>query len=167
MYKIIGADHKEYGPVSAEQLRQWMAEGRVNGATRVQAEGSGLWQPISEVPEFAGVFPAASTTPPPLSQAPISMVPVPAKTSQMAIWSMVIGALSMFCCQIILGPIAIILGCVALSKIKSTPGQAGGGFALAGIILGALALILGIVMAIFFISNPGFFQNLTNQLQQH
>ena len=35
MYKIIGADQKEYGPVTAEQLRQWIAEGRVNGQTSV------------------------------------------------------------------------------------------------------------------------------------
>jgi hypothetical protein len=39
MYKIIGADGKEYGPVSTEQLRQWLTEGRVNNQTRVLAEG--------------------------------------------------------------------------------------------------------------------------------
>jgi hypothetical protein len=27
-YKIIGADLMEYGPVSAEQIRQWINEGR-------------------------------------------------------------------------------------------------------------------------------------------
>ena len=32
MYKIIGADQKEYGPVSIEQLRLWITEGRVDGA---------------------------------------------------------------------------------------------------------------------------------------
>src|SRR5258708_7411217 len=53
MYKIIGADGKEYGPVTAEQLRQWMAEGRVNAATRVQAEGSTEWKTIGALPEFA------------------------------------------------------------------------------------------------------------------
>ena len=40
MYKIIGADQKEYGPVSAEQLRLWIAEGRVNGQTSVWPEGA-------------------------------------------------------------------------------------------------------------------------------
>ena len=38
-YKIIGADLKEYGPVSAEQIRQWITEGRVNSETKLQAEG--------------------------------------------------------------------------------------------------------------------------------
>jgi hypothetical protein len=29
MYKILGIDNKEYGPVSAEQVRTWIAEGRL------------------------------------------------------------------------------------------------------------------------------------------
>jgi uncharacterized protein DUF4339 len=55
MYKIIGADQKEYGPVSAEQLRQWMAEGRVNAQTLVRAEGTTEWKPLSTFPEFSDV----------------------------------------------------------------------------------------------------------------
>ena len=45
MYKIIGADGKEYGPVSTEQLRQWLLEGRVNSHTQVQPEGEGSTLP--------------------------------------------------------------------------------------------------------------------------
>jgi hypothetical protein len=58
MYKIIGADGKEYGPITAEQLKQWLAEGRVNSQTRVLAEGATDWRPLSEIPELA-----ATTTP--------------------------------------------------------------------------------------------------------
>lgn len=53
MYKIIGADQKEYGPVSADQLRQWIAEGRAGGASLVRPEGANEWQPLSAFPEFA------------------------------------------------------------------------------------------------------------------
>ena len=53
MYKIIGADQKEYGPVSADQLRQWIAEGRASGASLVRPEGATEWQPLSAFPEFA------------------------------------------------------------------------------------------------------------------
>jgi hypothetical protein len=38
MYNIIGADGKEYGPISIEQIRQWIADGRINAHTRVQAQ---------------------------------------------------------------------------------------------------------------------------------
>ena len=68
MYKIIGADQKEYGPVTGDQLRQWIAEGRMNAETRVRAEGSETWQPLSAFPEFAGIAGAgAAASPPPLS----------------------------------------------------------------------------------------------------
>jgi uncharacterized membrane protein len=53
MYKIIGADQKEYGPVTAEQLRQWLAEGRVNGQTSVCSAGTAEWKPLAAFPEFA------------------------------------------------------------------------------------------------------------------
>ena len=53
MYKIIGADQKEYGPISADHLRQWIAEGRVNANTQALAEGAAQWQPLSAYAEFA------------------------------------------------------------------------------------------------------------------
>jgi hypothetical protein len=34
-YKIIGTDGKTYGPASAEQIRQWLAQGRVDSRTAV------------------------------------------------------------------------------------------------------------------------------------
>ena len=52
MYKIIGADGKEYGPVSAEQLRQWLTEGRVNRQTPVTLESGGNWSFLSTYPEL-------------------------------------------------------------------------------------------------------------------
>jgi GYF domain 2 len=53
MYRIIGGDQKEYGPVTAEDIRRWIAEGRVNAQTSVTAEGITEWKPLSAFPEFA------------------------------------------------------------------------------------------------------------------
>jgi hypothetical protein len=61
MYKIIGADGKEYGPVTAEQLRQWMAEGRVNHQTSVQVDGASRWQTLASLPEFGGAVPPVAS----------------------------------------------------------------------------------------------------------
>ena len=72
MYKIIGGDQKEYGPVSADELRRWIAEGRLGGQSLVRAEGGEEWRPLSTFPEFAGALgiqtgqaPLAGATPPP------------------------------------------------------------------------------------------------------
>jgi hypothetical protein len=62
MYKIIGTDGKEYGPITAEQLKQWIAEGRANQQTKVLPEGAIEWKPLAEIPELAT---AATIAPPP------------------------------------------------------------------------------------------------------
>lgn len=64
MYRIIGSDGQPYGPVTTEQLRQWINEGRVNGKTQVQAEGTDHWQPLAAMPEFAPVFGGHGSAPP-------------------------------------------------------------------------------------------------------
>src|SRR5436853_3509943 len=56
MYKIIGADGREYGPISAEQVRQWIAEGRANAATLATAENMTEWKPLGSFPEFSLLF---------------------------------------------------------------------------------------------------------------
>ena len=54
MFTILGGDHKEYGPVTAEQLRLWIAEGRANAQTLARMEGTTEWKPLAAFPEFAG-----------------------------------------------------------------------------------------------------------------
>lgn len=56
MYKIIGGDQKEYGPITAEQLRQWYKEGRINAQTSILAEGASQWTTLAALPEFADLF---------------------------------------------------------------------------------------------------------------
>jgi hypothetical protein len=57
MYKIIGTDGKEYGPITADQLRQWIAEGRANSQTQVLPEGAATWTTVGQLPEFAAAAP--------------------------------------------------------------------------------------------------------------
>jgi hypothetical protein len=71
MYKIVGADQKEYGPAAAEQVRAWISEGRANSNTIARFE-NGAWKPLSTFPEFTAflaAFPATTVPPPMLSNA--------------------------------------------------------------------------------------------------
>ena len=72
MYKIIGADGQQYGPVSAEQIRRWVTENRARGETLLQPEGSQEWKPLSSFPEFAADLASA---PPPISNVPPPVAP--------------------------------------------------------------------------------------------
>lgn len=67
-YTIIGGDDKQYGPITADQLRQWISEGRVDMATSVHVEGHADWTPLGELPEFAV---------PPSRHQPLSLQPPP------------------------------------------------------------------------------------------
>jgi hypothetical protein len=51
--QVIGGDGVEYGPVHAEQLRQWIAQGRVNARTQIRADGEAAWRPLQTFPELA------------------------------------------------------------------------------------------------------------------
>jgi TM2 domain-containing membrane protein YozV len=76
MYKIIGADGQQYGPVTADQVRRWIAERRANGQTLVQVEGTPDWKPLGAISEFA-----ADLRPPP---APPLATPPPTQPSAAA-----------------------------------------------------------------------------------
>lgn len=57
MFTIIGADGKEYGPVTAEQVRNWIATGRANLDTKAKASGSTEWRRLGDFAEFAEASP--------------------------------------------------------------------------------------------------------------
>jgi GYF domain 2 len=118
MYKIIGANQTEYGPVSGDQIRQWITEGRVNAQTLAQAEGETGWKPISQFPEFSASFaatpPFGAGGPPPGAPAPVfaDASVAQSKVTGPAIGLMVIGGL------VILGAI---LGIISSAVGGGTP----------------------------------------------
>lgn len=67
MYKIVGVNGQQYGPVSAEEIRRWIAENRVNAQTLVQPEGRPDWKPLDSLAEFAAEF---KSVPPPMTPTP-------------------------------------------------------------------------------------------------
>jgi hypothetical protein len=147
MYKIIGADQKEYGPITAEQMVQWIAQSRVNAQTQVQFNG-GDWKPLAQYPEFAAALgnvirpaaPAAFTAPA-AAYAPAPQN-APVKTNGMAIASLVCGILGFFTCGVT-ALVGLILGIVSMNSIKKSNGTQGGhGLALAGTIVSAVFLVM-------------------------
>ncbi len=64
-YKIIGGDQKEYGPVSAEELRQWIAEGRLNSQSLALVEHTSEWKPLALFPEFGDALSLQAAWQPP------------------------------------------------------------------------------------------------------
>ena len=150
MFKIIGADGRQYGPASVEQVRQWMAEGRVNGQTVAWREGGANWLPLGAFPEFAS--PAA----PPLGAAvtlPIGSTGEK-RTNSMALAGFVFAIVSIFfgwcCCfGIPFNLLGLIFSAVALYQINADPSQQGKSLAIAGIVISLLSMFLGFLIGIF------------------
>ena len=164
MYKIIGADQNEYGPITAEQVRQWVAEGRLNGLSKIQVDGSGVWKQLRDMPEFSTLLPPPPPPPPPISLGaprPPSAAGAP-PANPLAAWSLGTGIASVSCCCLpILSPVSIVLGAMALSQINRNPKQGGRGLATAGIALGCVSLLLGILFWVLAALSPdgGQFHN--------
>ena len=114
-----------------------MNQGRASGQTFVLADGATEWKTLSTCPEFAALFAAPLPGTPGTTTAPAG----PPQTCGMAGWSLGLG-ISAFLCGVTAIP-GLILGIIALNKIKASAGRLSGrGLALGGIVTSAIALLL-------------------------
>jgi hypothetical protein len=140
-YRIVGQDGKPYGPVTAETIREWLAQGRVDSRTPIHVEGAAEWT-------FVGLLPEFSTKAAPVTPAALRPDFIPAqKTNGFATAGFICGLLSCigFCCCacVPVSLLGIIFSIIAMVQIKSSPEpQNGWGLALAGLICSVVGLIV-------------------------
>lgn len=148
MYRIIGADGREYGPVSAAQLRQWIVEGRANSTTSVLPEGSSEWRPLGSLPEF---IPGATA---PAAIAALTLTE--RKTNSLAMTGLILGIVSLTvglcCCHgLPFSLLGLIFSLIGLSQVRSNPQiYQGEGIAIGGIICSVLGLLIGFILILVF-----------------
>jgi hypothetical protein len=156
MYRIIGADGKPYGPITVEQLKQWIKEGRANAQTQTFVEGATEWKPLGALPEFTNHF----TPPVPPTISP----PIPGrvrKTNSYAMAGMIFGILAFLCCcKFLFGALGIIFSLIGLSQISRHPElYEGRGLAIAGLVLSILSLLLALVFIMIALATGHFHFN--------
>jgi len=161
MYKIVGADGKIYGPVGAEQLRQWLAEGRANAQTQTFAEGATEWKPLGALPEFAGHF--APSVPPVVQplRAGIPGAGQAPRTSGYATAGLIFGILSFACCpKFLFGTLGLVFSLIGLSQINRHPElYEGRALATAGVILSVLSLLFWGVLLLLALATGHLYFN--------
>ena len=144
MYHIIGVDGNEYGPVSAGQLTQWLAENRVNGQTLAREEG-GSWKSLREHAEFA-LLPTAGQPPmmpggvPPQPGSPSDAIStiIPYRNAA-ALTAYYLAVFSVIpCVGAILGIAAFLLGLKGLRYARQHPEAKGKVHAWIGIVAGGI-----------------------------
>ncbi len=140
MYKIIGADGWQYGPVSAAQIKQWIAEGRVESRTPVFMEGAADWTFAGLRPEFVNCF--APATP------PVVVSPgVVRRTNSSATIGLGCGILSWISCCCCGGfpfnLLGLVFSLIGLSQVSRHPElYEGRAQAIAGLVLSISSLLL-------------------------
>jgi len=73
MFTILGADGKEYGPVTAAKIHEWINGGRANLTTKAKRVEDGLWKTLGDFAEFnAPPAPAPAPPPPPSGGSPFT-----------------------------------------------------------------------------------------------
>ena len=145
MYKVLGSDGNEYGPVSAEVVKMWIAENRVEKKTPVIPEGVADWVFLDSLPEFAAAFAPPLSVPPPIppsakaskSADGLNAI-IPYKNAR-ALVAYYLGVFSVIPpVGALLGIPALVLGISGLRFRRRNPRAGGSVHAWIGIVLGGL-----------------------------
>lgn len=163
----------QLGPIGTEEIQSKLASAEIAQSDLIWKDGMADWLPAGQISELRTAAPAstvaivqpvapAETSPyhPPVAVQSAPQVPTKeampgAPLSQgFAIGSMICGIIAVLtCCMWCLsGPLAIVavvLGHIAISKIKTEPAKFGGkGLAKTGLITGYFALLLTLLVTI-------------------
>ena len=115
MYKVIGVDGKEYGPASADQVRQWISAGRANAQTRACFGGTTEWKVLASFSEFSFLF----MGPPPIPASKFTLASISASPGSKVPNYLAPAILTTLCCCLPLGIPAIVYSAQVSSKLQA------------------------------------------------
>jgi uncharacterized protein DUF4190/uncharacterized protein DUF4339 len=150
------------GVFSEQEVREGLSAGRFAPTDIGWREGMASWQPLSQFPEFGG---AAAPAVPPVQPGAVLTAAGPTtagKTEPLAIWSLVLSLVGLFCCGFVVGIGGVVCGHLALSKLQRAPQLQGRGLAIAGLIIGYLAIVFWLIYVVFF-GGLSFLRELSHQ----
>jgi hypothetical protein len=117
MYKVMGADGNEYGPVDISQVQDWLRANRLNAQSMVQPVGGSEWKPLADYPELAALLrPAPPPVPPFPASTALPPSPRPVAYSQTVPTYLIPAILCTLLCCMPLGIPAIIYATQVTSK---------------------------------------------------
>lgn len=163
MFTILGADGKEYGPVTAAKIAEWIAGGRANLQTKARRAGEGEWQTLGDFVEFN-----AAATPPPLPVSPVA--PQAAATLQVVpdteladrgirlgafVIDYILGVLATLPGFLILGPTFLSIFVTAASGQQPDFSALQAGSLMSGLLVLALGSLILLVIQVVMLSTRG------------
>ena len=145
---------QRYGPVSEDEMKSWIAQGRVRPTDFVWSEGMPNWVAAGVAFAQPGVASAANPSGQQVAYVPQSVgSQLPAAPG--AVVSLVCGiiAVAVGCTGLVLGIVALINARNARAAIAANPGAySGEGMATAGHVLGIIGVIWGGIIALYLVA---------------
>ena len=140
MQILVNRQGQQLGPFTIEQLRAELAAGNVGSQDLAWWEGAPAWVAVSAVPGISAAAPAAGDG------------------SGLAVWSLILGLLSVFGCLFFSGIPAVICGHMALARKERAGVKTGKGLAITGLVTGYFGTIMMpvIVAVLASIALPAF-----------
>jgi len=155
MQYFIHHNNEQTGPFTEAEVKAKLASGEISDSDHVWWEGQQGWVPLSQTPlAGAASAPTGPIIPDPVVTAANTFPSTTPATSKLAIASLACGVISLFCgfCLSFFGLFtsipAIVLGHLALGKMKQVSGLQGRGMAIAGLILGYFSTVMIIILLI-------------------
>jgi hypothetical protein len=125
---------QQLGPFTEFQIGDMLASGQLEPADLGWAEGMAEWKPLSTFPALQSTSQSMPPPRPPTLAAN--------KNEPLAIWSLVLGIISIVGCGMLAGIPAVICGHIGMSRIKRNSYLGGKGLATAGLITGYLSILI-------------------------
>jgi uncharacterized RDD family membrane protein YckC len=157
MFTILGADGKEYGPVTAGKIAEWIAGGRANLQTQARRDGETEWKTLGDFPEF-GLRPSSGPDQPP-TVAPAASLTVSTPSAPLASMELAsrwvrLGARLL---DSIVGCIFITPGFVILmmAGVFATPDNPNPALLLGGMVAAGSGLLLLLGLQAYFLTTRG------------
>ncbi|WP_009959511.1 DUF4190 domain-containing protein [Verrucomicrobium spinosum] len=156
----VARNGEQLGQFTAEEIRHGLFDGKFQATDLGWKEGQADWVPLSTL--FGQMTPAAKIKSAPVTQVPLSSSVAPeyhSPTNGLAIAALVMGIISIFTFGLcgIGSIITIVLGHMALTRVRQSGGSLGGkGMAVAGLVMGYASIALAIVGILASLALPTF-----------
>ncbi|HSJ02816.1 MAG: DUF4190 domain-containing protein [Verrucomicrobium sp.] len=160
MHYLVARDGQQLGQFTVEEIRSGLFDGKFLPNDLGWQEGQSDWTPLSQL--FGQITPAARMKRPSGPQVPLAQSVAPnyhSPTNGLAVAALILGIICLFTAGLVgIGAvITIILGHMALAKVRQSHGQlAGKGMAVAGLVMGYLSLVLFAVAMLAALAVPTF-----------
>lgn len=160
MHYLVARDAEQLGQFTAEEIRAGLFDGKFLPTDLGWREGQEDWVPLSAL--FGQMTPATRMKSPLATQVPLSTTVAPeyhSPTNTLAVVALILGIVCIFTFGLcgIGSIVTIIVGHMALTKVRQSGGSLGGkGMAVAGLVMGYASIALAILAILSSLALPTF-----------